>query len=158
MSSRSRRNCVKIVVNLLFQWVAMAMPKRSSLMGGNTVMASRDATSSTDAQSGSVPFFNIGQERAEVAVALQKELLEAYEQASRAWLARVQSEVALWSELATKLTATRSVPEALEAYTKCVSQQMQMTAEDGQRVFNDCQQITQKITKSLTNGRPSASK
>jgi hypothetical protein len=86
---------------------------------------------------------------------LQKELLEAYEQASRAWVARVQSEVALWSELATKLTATRPIPEALEAYTKCVSQRMQMTAEDGQRVFKDCQQITQKITKSLTNRWPS---
>jgi hypothetical protein len=64
----------------------------------------------------------------------------------------VQSDVALWSELATKLTATRTVPEALEAYSKCVSQRTQMTAEDGQRLFNDCQQITQKLTKSLTNG------
>jgi NAD(P)-dependent dehydrogenase (short-subunit alcohol dehydrogenase family) len=53
-------------------------------------MASRDTTSSTDAQSGSVPFFNIGQERAEAAVALQKELLEAYEQASRAHTAPVE--------------------------------------------------------------------
>jgi hypothetical protein len=85
---------------------------------------------------------------------LQKELLEAYEQASRVWLARVQSEVALWSELATKLKATRSVSEALVAYTKSLSRRMQMTAEDGQRMFNDCQQITQKITKSLTNGWP----
>jgi len=135
------------------QWI----PIKGTLTGGKKIMASRDTTSSTDTQSGSVPFFNIGQERAEVAVALQKELLEAYEQASRAWLARVQSEVALWSELATKLTATRSVPEALEAYTKCVSQRMQMTAEHGQRVFKDCQQITQKITKSLTNGWPSGS-
>ena len=115
-------------------------------------MASMDATSSTGHKSGSLPLFNVGQERA---VALQKELLDAYEQASRAWLARVQSEVALWSELATKLTATRSVPEALEAYSKCVSQRMQLTAEDGQRLFNDCQQITQKITTSLTNGWPS---
>jgi len=89
-----------------------------------------------------------------LAVALQRELLEAYEQTSRAWLARVQSEVALWSELAAKLTATRSVPEALEAYTKCVSKRMQMTAEDGKHLFNDCQQITQKITKSLSNGWP----
>ncbi len=120
-------------------------------------MASRDTTSSTGGQSGSVPFFSIGQDRAEAAVALQKELLDAYEQTSRAWLARVQSEVALWSELATKLTATRSVPEALEAYTKCISKRMQMTAEDGQHLFNDCQQITQKITKSLTNGWPSGS-
>jgi hypothetical protein len=123
-----------------------------TLIEGNAIMASRDTTSSTDGKSSSVPFFNIGQDRAEAAVALQKELLEAYEQTSRAWLARVQSEVALWSELATKLTATSSVPEALEAYSKCVSKRMQMTAEDGQHLFNDCQQITQKITKSLSNG------
>jgi hypothetical protein len=109
----------------------------------NTIMASRDTTSSADGQSGSVPFFNIEQ-GAQAAVALQQELLEAYEQTSRAWLARVQSEVALWSELATKLTATRSVPEALEAYTKCVSKQMQMTAEDGQHLFNDCRQIRKR--------------
>jgi hypothetical protein len=54
-------------------------------------MASRDTTSSTDAQSGSVPFFNIGQERAEVAVALQKEILEAYEQASLACSRAIRS-------------------------------------------------------------------
>ena len=54
----------------------------------------------------------------------------------------------------TKLTAIRSVPEAFEAYTKCVTKRMQMTAEDAQRLFNDCQQITQKITKSLTRGWP----
>jgi Phasin protein len=130
------------------QWI----PIKGTLTGGKKIMASRDTTSSTDAQSGSVPFFNIGQERAEAAVTLQKELLDAYEQTSRAWFARVQSEVALWSELATKLTATRSVPEALEAYTKCISKRMQMTAEDGQHLFNDCQQVTQKITKSITNG------
>src|SRR4249920_3995478 len=106
-----------------------------TLIEGNAIMASRDTTSATDGHPSSVPFFNIGQDRAEAAVALQKELLEAYEQTSRAWLARVQSEVALWSELATKLTATRSVPEALEAYSKCVSQWMQTTAEDGQRLL-----------------------
>jgi len=52
---------------------------------------------------------------------LQKELFEVYEQASRAWLDRVKSEMALWSELSTKLSATRSVPEALGVYQKCVA-------------------------------------
>jgi hypothetical protein len=77
---------------------------------------------------------------------------EICEQAKHDWLAHrlraarsfcmaMQSDVALWSELATKLTVTRSVPEAYESYTKCVSQRMQMTAQDGQRMFNDCQQI-----------------
>jgi uncharacterized protein YaeQ len=100
------------------------------------------------------PFVNLGAEQAKAAAALQKELLDTYEQANRAWFTRVQSEAALWTELAAKLMATRSASEAVEAYTKCVSQQVQMTVEDGQRLVSDCQQITQKITKSLSNGWP----
>ena len=49
------------------------------------------------------PFFGFGQGQTEATTALQKELLSAYEKASRDWVARVQSEVAMWSELATKL-------------------------------------------------------
>jgi hypothetical protein len=65
---------------------------------------------------------------------LQKELLETYEQASRAWLDRVKSEVELWSRLGAKLTATRSVPEAMETYQKCVAERVQMAVEDGKRL------------------------
>jgi hypothetical protein len=83
---------------------------------------------------------------------LQKELLETYEQASRAWLDRVRSEVELWSRLGEKLTATRSVPEAMDAYQKCVGERMHMAAEDGKRLFNECQNITQKIAGSLNGG------
>ena len=60
----------------------------------------------------------------------QKELLDAYEQASRHWIDRTQTEMALWANLGSKLTTTRSVPEAYEAFGKCVSQQMKMTAEE----------------------------
>jgi hypothetical protein len=90
---------------------------------------------------------------------LQKELLETYEQASRTWLDRDKSEVGLWSRLGAKLTATRSVPEAMEAYQKCVTERMQMAVEDGKRLFDECQNITQKITGSLNGGRwPTASR
>jgi hypothetical protein len=88
---------------------------------------------------------------------MQKELLETYEQASRAWLARAKSEADLWSELATKLSASRTFPDALGAYQECVSQRMQLTAEDGRRLFDECQKITQKITQSLSGGRSSGS-
>ena len=81
---------------------------------------------------------------------LQKELLETYEQASRAWLDRFRLEAELWSRLATKLTMSRSVPEAMDAYQKCVTEQTQMTMEDGKRLFDEFQKITQKITGSLT--------
>ena len=56
------------------------------------------------------------------AATMQKELLEAWQQANRYWADRMQSEMALWADLASKLVSTRSVPEALEAYAKCVSQ------------------------------------
>ena len=43
-----------------------------------------------------VPLFNWGQERTDAALSLQKELLESYEQGSRAWFARVQSGGLTW--------------------------------------------------------------
>jgi len=85
---------------------------------------------------------------------LQKEVLDAYEQASRNWLARVQSEVGLWSGLAAKLASTRSVPEALETCQKFVTQQMQIAAEDGRQLFEDCQKISGKIGRSLSGNWP----
>jgi hypothetical protein len=118
-------------------------------MAGKTT----DATGST--KSGpSPPLFEAGKEQTEAMLNMQKELLDAYEQASRAWLARVKSEVDLWSELARKMTTTRSVPEAMAAYQECVTQRMQMAAEDGRRLSDECQSIMNKITRSLSNGLP----
>ena len=57
--------------------------------------------------------FKRGQEQAEAMLAMQKELLETRDQASRAWLDRVKSEVELWTELPTKLSSTRALPDAL---------------------------------------------
>jgi hypothetical protein len=90
--------------------------------GGNTVINKPIDISAS--------FLKFGSERTEAMINMQKELLEAYEQASRTWLARVKSEADLWSELATKLAATRSVPDALGAYQECVTQRMQLAAED----------------------------
>jgi Phasin protein len=95
----------------------------------------------------------LGKEQTEAMLGMQKELLDAYEQTSRAWLARVKSQVDLWSELATKLAGIRSAPEALGAYQRW----MQMAAEDGRRLSEDWQKVMQTITRSLTNGRPTAS-
>jgi hypothetical protein len=106
----------------------------------------------------SAPFGKLGKEQTDAMVGMQKEILDAYEQANRAWLARVKSEVEFWSELASKLTATRSVPEALEAYQKGAAQRMQMAAEDGRRLTEDYQKIMQKVGGSLaSNGWPTKS-
>jgi hypothetical protein len=96
--------------------------------------------------------FEVGPEQTEAMLGMQKELLGAYEEASRAWRARVQSEVDLWTGLAAKLTATRSFPEALGTYQECVMQRMQMAAEDGRRMSDECQKLLQKFTQPVSNG------
>jgi len=104
------------------------------------------------------PFlFNWGQDQTTVAIELQKAILESCQHASRAWVDRMQSELSLWSDLANKLSGSKSVPEAVETYTKCISQRMQMAADDGRRLVDEAQQITQKIAQSMGNGRPTAS-
>jgi hypothetical protein len=106
---------------------------------------------------GAASLLKFGKDQTEATLKVQKELLEAYEQTSRAWVARVQSEVDLWSQLAAKLAATRSIPEALGAYQESVTQRMQMAAEDGKRLSDDCKDIMGKITKSMSHGWPTGS-
>jgi hypothetical protein len=90
--------------------------------------------------------FAKGQEQTEAMLGMQKELLD-----------RVRSEVDLWTELAAKLTATRSLPEALGTYQECVTQRMQMAAEDGRRMSEGCQKLLQTFTRPLPNGWPTGS-
>jgi Phasin protein len=112
------------------------------------------ANKTTDAPTQALGF---GKQQTDAMLGMQRELLDAYEQASRSWLARVKSETELWSELAVKLAVTKSVPEALGAYQQCVAQRMQMAADDGRRLFDECQKATHKITQSLSNEWPTRS-
>src|SRR6476619_6254763 len=104
-----------------------------------------------DKRRGAAAPFEMG-ERTEAILTMQKELLSAYEKASHAWLARVKSEVELWTGLAQKLTATRSVPEAVAAYQECVTERMKMAAEDGQRIAEECHKGMNKLSGALSHG------
>jgi Phasin protein len=99
----------------------------------------------------------LGEAQTEAMLAMQKELLGAYEQISRAWLERVKTEADLWSELANKISGARSVPDALDAYRECVAQRMQMAADDGRRLFDDTQKMMSTITQAMSKGVPTRS-
>jgi len=115
-----------------------------------------DTKSSDAAAAAPESILKYGREQTEATLGIQKELLGAYEQASRAWLARVQSEIELWSDLANKLSATRSIPDALGAYQESVAQRLQMATDDGRRMATECQEMMEKITRSMTKGWPGA--
>ena len=116
-------------------------------------MATKEAMHTSKA--GAAPdIVNWGQHQTETALNFQKAIMESCEHASRTWIDRMQSEISLWSDLASKMSSTKSVPEAVETYTKCMSQRMQMAADDGRKLVEEAQHMTQKFVQSLGNGRP----
>ena len=121
------------------------------------VSKTTDATSTASAKSGPTSFLQLGKEPTDAMLGMQKELLEAYEQASRAWVARAKAEVDLWSELASKISTIRSAPEAMQAYQQCLADRMQMAAEDGRRLAKEYEEAMQRITRLLPSGWPTGS-
>jgi Phasin protein len=103
----------------------------------------------SEAALASTQFLQFGKDRTDAMLNAQKELLGAYQEAGRSWLARMESELELWKELAAKLTASRSLPEGLKAYSDSMSQRMQMAAEDGRHLFEDAQKLISAITGSF---------
>ena len=88
-------------------------------------------------------------ERPQRSAAIQKELLEEWQRASHYWLNRMQSEVALWGELLSKLTTARSGMEAFDVYAKCLAEQMRMSVEDGYRLLGEFRRVAQNLTRAL---------
>jgi hypothetical protein len=101
--------------------------------------------------------FTLGKQQSAAMLSMQRGLVEAYEQAGRTWLARVQSEAQFWTELASRLSTTRSVPEAIQSYQQSVSERMQMAAEDARRLSDEWAKAVQRITGSLLKSEPKGS-
>jgi hypothetical protein len=59
----------------------------------------------------------------------------------------------LWSGLAARVAASRSIPELADAYRECLSQRIDMALDDSRRLFAESQAIMSKVTKSQSNGR-----
>ena len=109
---------------------------------------------SNPAGTGPELFFQAGKERADALLTIQKELFDAYQEVCLNWQMRAKSEIDAWSELAKKLTEARSVPESLQAYRRCLSQRLQLAAEDGQHLLDDAQKIVGVMTRQYTPRKP----
>jgi len=101
---------------------------------------------------GSLPFLAIGTQQTEAMLEMQKEMLKAYEEVGRAWTERIKAEVALWSDPASKLSASRTVPDGLQACQDTFAQRMRMVADDGQRLFEDGQKVIANISRTMPDG------
>ena len=97
-------------------------------------------------------FAEMGKKRVEEFVNTQTELLEKLQEMNRQWFDRAQSEANLASEFTSKLTAARSIPEAMAAYQEWTSRRFEMMAEDGKHLLADTQKFMEAATRLLPNG------
>jgi hypothetical protein len=97
-------------------------------------------------------FDSMGRKQYEAAFAMQKELLDTFEQMNRAWFNRAQSEIDLAAEFIGKVAGTRSIPDMANACQECVSRQLEMLAEDSRRILEDGEKLLRAGTRHLSNG------
>ena len=94
----------------------------------------------------------MGKKRAEAVAAMQAELFREFQEISQYWTGRAKTEADLASELISKLTAARSVPEIAKAYQEWASRRMQMVLEDGQHLFADSFKLTETTAQWFSDG------
>ncbi len=95
--------------------------------------------------------------RVEATAAAQAELVKQLEKIGQHWTARAKSETDLASELISKLTDARSVPEGAKAYQEWAGRRMQMAFEDGQHLVADSFKLMETAVRGFSNGGAGAS-
>ena len=97
-------------------------------------------------------FVATSRKRFESFASMQTEFFERFLKANKCWLDRAQAEASLASELASKLSSARSMPDAMTACHEWGGRRLEMMAEDAKRVMDDTQKFMQIGTHMLTNG------
>lgn len=103
----------------------------------------------------SAEFAAIVKKRMEELANAQSELLNELQETNRQWFARMQSEADLASEFGSKLTAARSIPDAMTACQEWTSRRFEMMAEDGKHLLADTQKFIETGVRLMSNGSQS---
>ncbi|HEY8124281.1 MAG TPA: hypothetical protein VIF88_02515 [Methylocystis sp.] len=82
-----------------------------------------------------------GRRRLEDFTETRTEIWDCLQDANRVFMERMQHEAALTAELASKLTASRSISETTTVLQDWTSKHIEMTTEDTRRLFSDAQQM-----------------
>lgn len=94
----------------------------------------------------------MGKQRIEDFINAQTELFEKLQESNKHWSERMQSEAKLASDLASKLTSARSIPDAMTACQEWSGRRFEMMTEDGKHLFSDSQKFMETGVRLLSNG------
>lgn len=102
-------------------------------------------------------FTKLGQEQANALMEMQRELSKLIEQANADWLARIEVERELASELSSKLSAAKGLPDAAKAYQDWMARRVETMTKDSQKFFADSQKFVTSMNRLLSGGRHGSS-
>ena len=97
-------------------------------------------------------FAALGRKRIEDFVHAQTELVDELQKANRQWFDCLEAETKLASEFAAKLTAARSIPDAMLICQDWTSRRFELMAQQGQHLLSDSQRLMQTSARLLANG------
>jgi hypothetical protein len=99
-------------------------------------------------------FETLGARGVAIGLRLQREMFGVLSDIGDEWLARATSEVEWASRLPHKLTAARSVPDAVSAYQEWVGEWMNMRREDSYRFVSGSQKIINAGVRCFAEAAP----
>jgi hypothetical protein len=82
----------------------------------------------------------------------QSELFGLIQETNQHWLNGVQDQMKLASEYASKLSAARSIPDAMTTWQEWGSREVQIVADNTLHLLSDTQNVMQKSAHLLSNG------
>ena len=98
------------------------------------------------------PQIAAGANGVEALIEMRKELIEKLRNVNRSWFDRVQSETNLASELASKLTSARSIPETTTAIREWTRRRVEMSGEDAEHFLADTHEFMKIGTRFWSRG------
>ena len=103
-------------------------------------------------------FAAMGKKQIDAFVKMQTELLDKFQETNRQWLDRAKSEADLASEFAAKLSAARSIPEAMTACQEWSTRRLEMMTEDSKHLLADSQKFIETGARLMSGGWPAQSR
>ncbi len=97
-------------------------------------------------------FTKLGKDQADALTDMQKEFTTLIEQANADWLARMELERELASDLAARLSSAKSLPDAAKAYQDWMGRRMETITKDSQKFFADSQKLVTSMNRFVSSG------
>lgn len=98
------------------------------------------------------PFAAMGKTGVDGLIAMQSEILEEVQEASRGWFERMQAEAELASELTAKMSSAHTFPDAANVFQEWSGRRMKMAVEDAGHLFADAQKFMTIGARLLSQG------